>query len=322
MSVKDEVLARLLAEGGEPISGEELAAALHVTRSAVWKAIRQLRADGCTIEGATNRGYRLLGGDVLSREAVCRHLHTPGCEVTIYKSVPSTNTLLKGWAEEGRGEGCVVLAEEQTAGRGRRGRRFYSPKGSGLYLSVLLRPTQRADAALQITTCAAVAVAETVEQFAGRGAQIKWVNDVFLDGRKVAGILTEASLDVESGSLRYAILGIGVNLLPPPGGFPEELEGVAGAVFSDQAEPGLRAQFAAALLDRFFARYRALGSEACFEAYRRRLCVLGRRVTVLSGGEAVAEAEVLELGRDYSLLVRYEDGLTARLSSGEVSIHP
>ncbi len=322
MSIKDEVLAQLSAHRDEAISGEELAAALGVTRSAVWKAIGQLRAEGCVIEASTNRGYRLTGGDVLSREAVRSLLRTEGLDVHVYRSLSSTNTLLKAWAEDGCQEGTVAIAEEQTGGRGRRGRVFFSPKGTGLYLSILLRPTQSADLALQITTCAAVAVAELAEELAGRPAQIKWVNDVFLDNRKVAGILTEASVDVENSSLRYAILGIGLNLLPPSGGFPEELEGVAGAVLPRCERPGLRAAAAAGLLDRFFARYRSLGSDECFEAYRRRLNVLGKRVTVLSDGCAVAEAEVIDLNRDYSLLVRYGDGLTGRLNSGEVSVHP
>lgn len=321
MRVKEAVLAELLAHREQSLSGEELASALSVSRSAVWKAISRLRSEGYAIEAGPNRGYRLTGGDVLSREAVRSYLHSP-CDVHVYGSVGSTNTLLKAWAEDGCQEGTVAIAEEQTGGRGRRGRSFFSPRGTGLYMSVLLRPQQRAEAALQITTCAAVAVAEAIEALSGREAQIKWVNDVFLDGKKVCGILTEASLDVETGSLRYAILGIGINVLPPAEGYPEDLEDVAGSVFSRCELSDLRSRLAAAVLDRFFACYHELGSEECFEAYKRRLLVLGKRVTVLSGGCAVAEAEVLALNRDYSLLVRYEDGLCANLSTGEVSVHP
>ena len=321
MRVRDAVLSELMNKRGEFLSGEQLAADLSVSRSAVWKAIGQLRGEGYPIEAATNRGYRLTGGDVLSREGIRRYLKHPEIDVHVYSSVGSTNTLLKAWAEDGCAEGTVAAAEEQTSGRGRLGRSFYSPKGTGLYLSILLRPEAKAEAALPITTAAAVAAAEAIESLSGREAQIKWVNDIFLDSKKVCGILTEASVDLETGGLHYAIVGIGINVLRPADGFPEELQDVAGAIFDSCDEPDLRSRLSAELLDRFFDRYRGLGSEECFEAYRRRCFVLGKRVTVLSGGVAVADAEVLDLERDYSLRVRYDDGLIATLNSGEVSVH-
>ena len=322
MSVKDAVLSQLLKDRGAYRSGEELAEALSVSRSAVWKAVRQLRAEGHPIEASTRLGYRLTGGDVLSREGILAALASPDYDIHVYQSVPSTNTLLKSWAEEGAAEGCVAVAEEQTAGRGRRGRSFYSPKGTGLYLSILLRPKQHAEAALQITTAAAVATAEAIEQVSGLPCEIKWVNDIYREGKKLCGILTEASLDVESGGLNYAILGIGINALPPAGGFPPELRGIAGSVFEGRGEADLRCRLAAALLDRFAGYYRELGSERCFEEYRRRSLVLGKRVTVFSGGEAQGEALALDLERDYSLRVRWDDGLESCLNSGEVSVHP
>ena len=186
MSVKDAVLSELLKNRNGYRSGEELAAVLSVSRSAVWKAVRQLRAEGHPIEASTRLGYRLAGGDVLSREGILASLTSTGYDIHVYQSVPSTNTLLKRWAEEGAAEGCVAVAEEQTAGRGRRGRSFYSPRGTGLYLSVLLRPTQRAEAALQITTAAAVATAEAIEQVSGLPCEIKWVNDIYRGGKKLA----------------------------------------------------------------------------------------------------------------------------------------
>ena len=322
MRVRDAVLAELLRKRGQFLSGEELAASLSVSRSAVWKAIGQLRSEGYPIEAGTNRGYRLTGGDVLSREGIRRYLHTTEVDAHVYTSVGSTNTLLKAWAEDGCAEGTAAVAEEQTAGRGRRGRGFFSPRGTGLYLSILLRPESSAGAALAITTAAAVAAAEAIEEISGEEAGIKWVNDIYMHGKKVCGILTEASLDVESGGLRYAIVGIGINVLTPAGGFPDELSDIAGAVFGDSSLPDLRCRLAAALLDRFFARYRALGSEANFEAYRRRCFVLGRRVTILSNGIAVGEGVARDLERDYSLCIRYDDGTEKLLNSGEVSVLP
>lgn len=320
MTVKEAVLTELLDNRDQILSGEALAASLGVSRSAVWKAIGQLRAEGYRIEAGTNRGYCLTGGDVLSREGIRSFLTTEGLDIQVYNRVASTNTLLKAWAEDGCPEGTVAVAEEQTAGRGRRGRSFYSPPGSGLYLSILLRPRESAAAALPITTAAAVAAAEAIEALSSRETQIKWVNDVLLEGKKVCGILTEASLDVESGGLNYAIVGIGINALPPAGGFPEELQGIAASVFERFDRPDLRCRLAAALLDRFFHHYRTLNSDECFAAYRRRCLVLGRRVTVLRGGMAVADAEVLSLERDYSLRVRYDDDTEELLNSGEVSV--
>lgn len=322
MRVRDAVLEELLQKRGQYLSGEELAASLSVSRNAVWKAIGQLRSEGYSIEAVTNRGYRMTGGDVLSREGIRRYLRTPEVDVHVYSSTASTNTLLKVWAEEGCSEGTTAVAEEQTAGRGRRGRGFFSPRGTGLYMSILLRPQSNAEAALAITTAAAVAAAEAIEELSGEEAQIKWVNDIFLHDKKVCGILTEASLDVESGGLRYAIVGIGINVLRPAGGFPDEIQEVAGAIFDDCSIPDLRCRLAAALLDRFFARYRALGSDDCFEAYRRRCFVLGRRVTILSGGVAVGEGVALDLERDYRLRIGCDDGTEELLNSGEVSVLP
>ena len=322
MSVKEAVLSELLKKRNTYLSGEELAAALAVSRSAVWKAVGQLRAEGHPIEASTRLGYRLAGGDVLSREGILACLEHSCYDIHVYTSIPSTNTLLKAWAEEGAAEGCVAVAEEQTAGRGRRGRSFYYPKGTGLYLSILLRPDEQAEAALQITTAAAVAAAEAIEQVSGLPCQIKWVNDIYRDGKKLCGILTEASLDVESGGLNYAILGIGINALPPVGGFPPELRDIAGSVYERCDEEHLRCRLAAAFLDRFDEYYRELGSDRCFDAYRSRSLVLGKRVTVFSGGVVKGEAEVLDLERDFSLRVRWDDGLVSRLNSGEVSVHP
>ena len=199
---KDAVLQLLRAHEGAYISGAELAKQLSLSRTAVWKAIGQLKAEGYCIDSVTKRGYRLLvRGDVLSVESVRRYLRHREITPEVYKTISSTNTVLKARAAEGAGEGLALIAGEQTAGRGRMGRSFYSPADSGLYMSLLLRPRIAAREATGLTACAAVAVAETIEALSGRAAQIKWVNDVLLDGRKVCGILSEASLDCESGEL-------------------------------------------------------------------------------------------------------------------------
>lgn len=318
---KDAVLQLLREREDAYISGAELAKRLSLSRTAVWKAIGQLKEEGYHIDSVTNRGYRLLlSGDVLSEESVRRYLEHREITPEVYKTIGSTNTALKARAAEGASEGLALIAGEQTAGRGRMGRSFYSPAGSGLYMSLLLRPRIAAQEAVRITACAAVAVAETIEELSVRAAQIKWVNDVLMEGRKVCGILSEASLDCESGELAYVIVGIGINAVRPAESFPEELRQIAGAVFESAEIPELRAKLAAGVLDRLMDYAAAPDSEHCFEAYRSRSVVLGKPVNLLIPGRAPEPAQVLGLNRDYSLQVRLADGRERAVSSGEVSV--
>ena len=318
---KDDVLALLQKREGDCLSGEELARSLSLSRTAVWKAIGQLRAEGYPIESAPRRGYRLLpGGDVLTADGVMKHLRRRELRIEVLPSVSSTNTVLKARAEQGEAAGSVLIALEQTAGRGRMGRGFYSPEGSGLYMSVLYRPSSPVTDAVRITACAAVAVAETIEELSGRPAQIKWVNDIFVDGRKVCGIMTEASVDCENGMMHYVIIGLGVNTHVPAGDFPEELRGIAGAAFDADSIPELRCRLAAGILDRLAEYTENPRAPRVFEAYKRRSLVLGKAINILAPGRDPVPAEVLDLEEDYALLVRLPDGSTTRLNSGEVSV--
>ena len=323
MTVKEQILEYFETHRGQYLSGGELAAALGVSRSAVWKAVRQLESEGFRFAKVTGKGYCLCeDSDGLTEQSVRRCLGEAGggLDIRVLASVTSTNTLLKEMAASGAPEGTVLVACRQTAGRGRMERAFFSPSDTGLYLSLLLRPQIRAQEALFITTAAAVAVAQTVEELAGKPAGIKWVNDVFMNGRKVCGILTEASLDMESGSLEYAVCGIGVNLRPPEGGFPEAIQDVAGAVFPDgKLPPDARSRLAAGILRRLISFYRALPAHPFFEEYVRRSVVVGQDILVLRGGEGLP-ARALAIDGDAGLHVRYGDGREEVLTSGEVSI--
>ena len=307
------------------LSGQELAQRLGVSRNGVWRAVNKLKSMGYEIEAGTHRGYRLVSGSgVLSPENIRRQLGELGSSIAleVRDSVDSTNTLVKHLAEQGGREGMVVIAQHQTAGKGRLGRSFYSPKGTGLYLSILLRPKFSAQEALSITTAAAVAVAEAVDQVTGKEggeAKIKWVNDVYYRYRKVCGILTEASIDFETGGLHYAVLGIGVNLTPPPGGFGPDIAPVAGALFPQAPAPGTKTELAAAILSGFFRYYQDLPRRSYMKEYQRRSLLTGVEIT-FQEGEDLREGLVTGVDDQARLLVRLPGGETKVFSAGEVNI--
>jgi len=322
MTTKEQVLAVLEKRKGQSISGAELARALNISRNSVWKAVNSLRSDGYRLEATPNRGYRLLeDNDIISEQSVQKYLkNTEFFRLSVMDSVSSTNTALKNTAESGEAEGCVLIANEQTAGKGRMGRTFFSPPGSGIYISLLLRPKLMAADALLITTAAAVAVSRAIEDVTGRKTAIKWVNDVYCDGKKVCGILTEASVDFETGGLSYAVLGIGINIGNPSQGFPDELKDIASAVYD--AEPysaEIRSRLAACVLDSFFELYKELHTKKYMDEYRARSFVIGREIYVISPTSR-EEALVLGIDDDARLIVKMADGDIKNLSSGEISI--
>ena len=323
MQTKDKLLTLLQSRKGEFVSGEEIAEVLALSRTAVWKAANALRTSGYRIEAVRNRGYRLAAGaDILCKSDMEAILGADGDGLTleVLSCVDSTNSLLREKANAGCPEGYVVLAGQQTGGRGRMGRRFYSPPDTGLYLSLLLRPTRLPPAqAVGITTMAAVAACRAIEEVSHGDAQIKWVNDIYLGGKKVCGILTEASIGLESGSLDYAVVGVGFNVCPPEDGFPEELSQIAGAILP-RSQEGARNRLAAAFLKHFLAIYRS-GGTGYAEEYRRRSLVIGKPIQVLSPvGQRPAFA--LDVDSSCRLIVRYDDGTVEALSSSEVSIRP
>ena len=241
-------------------------------------------------------------------------------DITVRKSVDSTNAEARRRALEGAPEGVVVVAEEQTAGKGRLGKTFYSPAGAGVYLSVVLRPRLQADAAQYLTCAAAVACAQAIEAVTGEEALIKWVNDIFCRGRKVAGILTEGVVDMESGRFEHAVLGMGVNVRVPASGFPNEIADVAGAV-CDEAVGALRSQLAAEMLARFWSLYESLPHRSFYDEYRRRCFLLGQPIVVARNGSRV-RARAVDLTEDFKLVVELPDKTRRELPYGEVSTGP
>ncbi len=322
MTTKEELLELLAHNAGVYYSGEAIAKLLGVSRAAVWKAVKALRSDGYTIDAVTNKGYCLLQSmDIMSAQGIAKYL-TSACDglvITVLPSVSSTNALVREKAEGGAPAGYTLLANEQCSGRGRRGRSFFSPAGTGIYMSLLLRPQQYStEQAVRITSIAAVAMCEAIEAVTAEKAMIKWVNDIFVRGKKVCGILTEAAFDLENSLLSYAVLGAGINVYEPTSGFPEEIREVAGALFRD-IQQDIKNRLAAAFLNRFMAYYSVLDTADYVEQYRERSFVIGKTVTVIAAGHK-DNALVLGIDDACRLLVRYDDGREAALSSGEISI--
>ncbi len=243
------------------------------------------------------------------------------CSPKTYAVLDSTNTEARRLANEGAAEGTVVFAEEQRKGRGRQGRVFFSPSATGLYMSLILRPRHNASA-LYITTAAAVAVAQAIEELLGVSAQIKWVNDVYCDGKKVCGILTEGVFQPQSGQLHYAVLGIGVNLSSPQQGFPKELQQRAGSLLGNKKPPAfLKEKLAAAIITSFWQWYEHLEQKEFLEGYRRRCLLTGRTVQVLTlDGQVTDTAVVRGISDNFALQITLSNGEETELCSGEVSI--
>lgn len=321
MTTKESVL-QLLRAADAPLSGQQLSRSLGVSRAAVWKAIEQLRREGCEIEAATNRGYRLLSApERLDAAEIERQMEACAWRgrLVVLDSVDSTNNYARRLAAEGAPEGTAVIADMQTAGRGRRGRSFFSPSGEGLYLSVILRPNARPEQILHLTAMTAVAASRAVAAVCGERPMIKWTNDLVFGRKKLAGILTELSLVAETREVEYVVIGIGVNCAQSA--FPEELREIATSIRMECGTPVDRCALAAALLREFSRMEDALMTQrdAWLREFAENCVTIGRDVRILRAGtERAAHAD--GIGPEAELLVTYPDGTKDAVTSGEVSV--
>ncbi len=320
--IKESVLAMLRKEPNY-ISGEKISAELGVSRTSVNNAIKALRTEGYRILSSTNKGYHLSGvPDSLTAAELSTFLPPERMErVLCLSCVDSTNTRLKNMALEGAPDGQVVLANEQSCGRGRFGRRFASPKDKGIYLSMLLCPKGLPSDIAEITAWTAVAVHRAIETVCGIKTGIKWINDLVVNGRKVGGILTELSVEGESGRIESVIIGIGLNVNEQEEDFLEEIQAIAASLSMESNRLYRRAELAAQLIRELDALRSAWPheKERFLQLYRSNNITVGKEITVIQGsgsrlGTAVA------VNDDFSLTVRYEDGSCETLRSGEVSI--
>lgn len=314
---KTEVL-RLLEEKNDYLSGKIISEDLNISRNMVWKYVLALKNEGYDIK-TSRKGYLLVsknGG--ISEYEIRKNLNVDGVSFSVYKTVGSTNTVARQMAEKGAKEKTVVIASEQTQGRGRRGRSFYSPDSSGIYMSIVLKPDIAITDAILVTTCAAVSVCKAIEKVSNNTAEIKWVNDIYLGGKKASGILTEAAINVESGKPEYVVLGIGINLFEGENGFPDDIKNIATAVFGSKKEAEKhKNELVSEVLNSFFDYYQSLTDKAFFDEYKSRMFLIGKPIKVLTDPEY--DAVVLDVDSNFELKVRLDSGEERLLNSGEVS---
>lgn len=321
---KDHVLA-ILKQADTYISGEKISEQLGITRSAVNLAVKNLRQEGYHISSSTNKGYLLEEDedlDLLSCGELLSLLPKSRVDnVICLASTSSTNNELRKMAFEGAASGTVVIANEQSSGRGRRGRTFVSPKNTGIYFSILFRPNCTPPECTTITAWTAVAVARAIYRVTNIHPSIKWVNDLFLNRKKICGILSEMSVENEGGHIQHIIIGIGINVNQPASAFPEELQNIATSIYAETGQKVSRAKLTAALIeemDKMLADWPA-ASEAYLKAYCEHNLTTTENMAIVSGNNQIP-ITVLGINEDFSLKVQYKDGRTENLSSGEVSV--
>ncbi len=322
--MKSKILEQLKSTNGQPISGEEISKRLGISRTAVWKHIKNLRSEGYAIESQTKNGYRLTGSpDLLTLNELEPFLRTGfvGRRVIYLDKVDSTNTYAKKLAEEPFHDGTAVIAEEQSAGRGRLGRHWVSPTGKGIWMSLLLKPEILPADAPKLTIVAAYSVVKALRACCGLEAGIKWPNDIVANGRKLCGILTEMS--AEEDEIKYVVIGIGINANLEPGDFGPEISSVATSICIEKGGDIPRKLITASVLNEFEKAYTEFikdGSIAfLLPEYKQSSAVLGKEVRIISKKEETTGL-ALDINEEGQLIVRLRDGSIREIMSGEVSV--
>ncbi|NLJ57951.1 MAG: biotin--[acetyl-CoA-carboxylase] ligase [Tissierellia bacterium] len=321
MTVKNKVLHILESNKGKYISGQNLADLLLVSRTAIWKAIKSLKDEGYPISSAANKGYILSpDSDLLSSEGIRLHLREEfkTIPISFYKSIESTNSEAKLIAVQQAEHGTVIVAEEQTKGRGRFGRDFFSPADSGIYMSIIIKPELNIENSVLVTTAAAVAVCRAIEKLTYQVAKIKWVNDIFVNDKKVCGILTEAVTNFESGMMDSVIVGIGINVKTKKEVFPVELQTTAGSILSHK-DNSIRNQLAAEIINNLLIISKNLEERKFLEEYKERSMILNEHI-LYSKDNQWHKGYAIDIDEYGGLVIFTADKQKITLNSGEVSI--
>lgn len=320
--LKSKVLKVLEENKGKTVSGAEMAKTLNLSRTSIWKAINSLRDDGYNINAVTNRGYSLADNtDLISKEGISLYLNKEFSNIDIYtyKTTSSTNEVAKKLALTGAKHGTVVISEEQTAGKGRMGRTFYSPANTGIYMSIVLRSNLTAMDSVLITTSSSVAICDAIHKVTGIECQIKWINDIYINNKKVGGILTEASTNFESGTIDYLILGIGINFNNPKDNFPDDLKEIADSLYKGNSNGINRNILCAEILNNILSIIPKIKDYNFISEYKKRSIILNQEIMYTSGG-IYSKGRAIDINNDGSLVIKHDDGSIKILNSGEVSI--
>lgn len=321
MSTKSQVLTLLMQQTPEYISGEEMGQQLSLSRTAIWKAINELKKEGHHISSSRNKGYRYEQSDLLSAEGIRLALDqtTPELSITVLDSSESTMKDAKLAAINGEPANTLIVADLQEAPKGRFGRPFFSKAGGGIYMSMLLRPNQNFEEMAQYTLIMAVAAARAMDKLAHVQTEIKWVNDIYINGKKVCGILSEAMSDVETGQISNVIIGMGINFSLHEKEFPEELREKAASLFSESEPTITRNELIGEIWNQFYATLKTLPKQQFLEEYRQKSFVLGKKVYFSQAGqdyEGIADT----INEHGELVVQLSDNTNKILSSGEISL--
>ena len=322
MNVRDSLLKAFAEAGRNYISGSALAEQLGGSRNALWKTVKALESEGYIIDSVTAKGYRL--------SAESNHLSAPlisakvkasviGSRIVVLDETDSTNNYAKEITAKGTPNGTVIVADRQTAGKGRMGRSFVSPAGKGLYMSVILHPDFSIQTAPMITSAVAVATAEAIESLCKADVKIKWVNDLYLNGKKIVGILTEASVDMEMRALDIAVIGIGINVRSVGDSFDAELSSRATSIQDETGAVLDRNELCAAVINRLDACLDKIENREYLREYRRRELLTGNMITARVGSETVT-GKAVGIDRNANLMIETENGIVRSLSSGEANL--
>ncbi len=331
MSTKSQVLYFLNENLNRWVSGQELADRLGLSRNSVWKAVQKLQEQGYPVKSLPRKGYRMTkASDILSKDLISTHLEYP-CQIHIYDKLDSTNNMAKEIRD------CtipqIILADEQTAGRGRLGRSFHSPAGKGLYMSIVFKPDFGLERALLTTATIALAACEAIFNVTGLNPKIKWVNDLYLNGKKISGILTEAESGLETGNMEKIIVGIGINCFE--GSFPEDLKDTADYL-RNPPKAFTRNDLAAAIINSFFQRMENFNQIHLIREYRAKSFILGEQILIYNPAVARAmgrsddrlhegiKARAIDIDENGGLVVEYMEGTKMRtmetLTTGEITV--
>jgi len=316
MNIKDKILEKLITSKGEPVSGEELADELSVSRSAIWKHIKALRDEGYMIESSTNTGYRMIKTtDTLTSGEIKAGLKTNiiGKDIKYFKETESTNIIAREIAESVE-EGTVVIAESQTGGRGRLGRKWISPEG-GIWLSIIIKPKILPLYASRITLLTGVCVAKTIRSF-GLAAKIKWPNDVLINGKKVCGILTE--IEAEMDLIDYCVVGIGIDANVDTDSFPEEVRESSTSLKKELGHDINRVEFAQKLLSEFealYLRFQKDGFPSILEEWRDMSATIGKWVKITTQTRTIY-GEAIGVDNEGALILETGEGQLEKIVAG------